>query len=307
MNYLFIIDPLDSLALYKDTTVILMKECLRQKINVFYSTINEISIDSEININVEYHQIEAINESITPSRKIRSNIEFFNKIFIRKDPPFDASYLNLTYILDHLKSNDIKIFNNPSSIRSHNEKLSILQFNDLIPPSLVTSSFSATKEFISKHKKVILKPLDGMAGNGIFMVTNADKNLNAILETMIGDFHHSIMAQKFIPEITNGDTRIILINGDPLPYGLTRIPRPDEIRANLAKGGSAVIRSINKNDEVIINRIKPYLLEKNLNFVGIDIIGNYLTEINITSPTGLVEIQNQSNVNYAEVVINALQ
>ena len=307
MNYLFIIDPLDSLALYKDTTVILMKECLRQKINVFYSTINEISIDSEMNIEVEYQKIEAINESITSNSKIKNNIEYFNKIFIRKDPPFNTSYLNLTYILDHLKSNDIKVFNNPSSIRSHNEKLSILQFNDLISPSLVTSSFPAIKEFISKHKKVILKPLDGMAGNGIFMVTNADKNLNAILETMIGDFHHSIMAQKFIPEITNGDTRIILINGDPLPYGLTRIPRPDEIRANLAKGGSAVIRSINKNDEVIINRIKPYLLEKNLNFVGIDIIGNYLTEINITSPTGLVEIQNQSNVNYAEVVINALQ
>ncbi|MDC0423294.1 glutathione synthase [Methylophilaceae bacterium] len=307
MNYLFIIDPIDSLALYKDTTIILMKECLRQKINVFYSTINEISIDSKINIKVECQQLQAINESITSSSKIKNNIEYFNKIFIRKDPPFDTSYLNLTYILDHIESNDIKIFNNPSSIRSHNEKLSILQFKDLIPPSLVSSSFSATKEFISKHKKVILKPLDGMAGNGIFMVTSEDKNLNVILETMMGNFHHPIMAQKFIPEISNGDTRIILINGEPLPYGLTRIPKPGEIRANLAKGGSGIIRSINKNDEIIINKIKPYLLEKNLNFVGIDVIGSYLTEINITSPTGLVEIQNQSNINYAEVVINALQ
>ena len=307
MNYLFIIDPIDSLALYKDTTIILMKECLRQKINVFYSTINEISIDSTINIKVECQQLKAINESIISSSKIKNNIEYFNKIFIRKDPPFDTSYLNLTYILDHIKSDDIKIFNNPSSIRSHNEKLSILQFNDLIPPTLVTNSFSATKEFISKYKKVILKPLDGMAGNGIFMVTNQDKNLNVILETMIGNFHHPIMAQKFIPEISKGDTRIILINGEPLPYGLTRIPKPGEIRANLAKGGSGVIRSINKNDEIIINRIKPYLIEKNLNFVGIDVIGSYLTEINITSPTGLVEIQNQSNINYAEVVINALQ
>jgi glutathione synthase len=307
MNYLFIIDPIDSLALYKDTTIILMKECLRQKINVFYSTINEISIDSKINIKVECQQLQAINESITSSSKIKNNIEYFNKIFIRKDPPFDISYLNLTYILDHIESNDIKIFNNPSSIRSHNEKLSILQFKDLIPPSLVSSSFSATKEFISKYKKVILKPLDGMAGNGIFMVTSEDKNLNVILETMMGNFHHPIMAQKFIPEISNGDTRIILINGEPLPYGLTRIPKPGEIRANLAKGGSGIIRSINKNDEIIINKIKPYLLEKNLNFVGIDVIGSYLTEINITSPTGLVEIQNQSNINYAEVVINALQ
>ena len=307
MNYLFIIDPLDSLALYKDTTVILMKECLRQKINVFYSTINEISIDSEMNIEVEYQKIEAINESITSNSKIKNNIEYFNKIFIRKDPPFNTSYLNLTYILDHLKSNDIKVFNNPSSIRSHNEKLSILQFNDLISPSLVTSSFPAIKEFISKHKKVILKPLDGMAGNGIFMVTNKDKNLNVILETMIGDFHHLIMAQKFIPEISEGDTRIILINAEPLPYGLARIPRPDEIRANLAKGGSGIIRSLNKNDQIIINKIKPYLLKTNLNFVGIDVIGPYLTEINVTSPTGLVEIQNQSNINYAEFIINDLQ
>ena len=307
MNYLFIIDPLDSLTLYKDTTVILMKECLRQKINVFYTTINEISIDSEMNIKVKHQQIKVINESIIPNSKIKNNIEYFNKIFIRKDPPFNSSYLNLTYILDYVKPKDIKIFNNPSSIRSHNEKLSILQFNDLIPPSLVTSSFSAIKEFISKHKKVILKPLDGMAGNGIFMVTKEDKNLNVILETMIGDSHHLIMVQKFIPEITEGDTRIILINGEPLPYGLARIPRPDEIRANLAKGGSGVIRSLNKKDEIIINRIKPYLIEKNLNFVGVDVIGPYLTEINITSPTGLVEIQNQSNINYAEFIINALQ
>ena len=307
MNYLFIIDPTNSLVLYKDTTVILMKECLRQNINIFYSTIDAISIDSKMNIEVEHHKIKSINESITSNNMTKSNIQYFNKIFIRKDPPFDTSYINLTYILDHLKSNDIKIFNNPSSIRSHNEKLSILQFNDLITPSLVTSSFSAIKEFISKYKKVILKPLDGMAGNGIFMVTNKDKNLNAILETMINDSHHLIMAQKFIPEISEGDTRIILINGEPLPYGLTRIPKSDEIRANLAKGGSGIIRKINKNDKVIINRIKPYLLEKNLNFVGIDIIGSYLTEINVTSPTGLVEIQDQSNINYAEFVIIALQ
>tara|TARA_B110000967_G_C18894373_1_gene569551 strand:- start:2506 stop:3360 length:855 start_codon:yes stop_codon:yes gene_type:complete len=284
-----------------------MKECLRQKINVFYTTINEISIDSEMNIKVKHQQIKVINESIIPNSKIKNNIEYFNKIFIRKDPPFNSSYLNLTYILDYVKPKDIKIFNNPSSIRSHNEKLSILQFNDLIPPSLVTSSFSAIKEFISKHKKVILKPLDGMAGNGIFMVTKEDKNLNVILETMIGDSHHLIMVQKFIPEITEGDTRIILINGEPLPYGLARIPRPDEIRANLAKGGSGVIRSLNKKDEIIIKKIKPYLLEKNLSFVGIDVIGSYLTEINVTSPTGLVEIQNQSNINYAKFIIDALQ
>ena len=307
MNYLFIIDPINSLALYKDTTIILMKECLRQEINIFYSTINGISIDSDSNIKVEYQQIGAINESIVCNDKMKKNIQYFDKIFIRKDPPFNTNYLNLTYILDHIKSNDIKIFNNPSSIRSHNEKLSILQFNDLIPHSLVTSSFSDIKAFISKHKKIILKPLDGMAGNGIFMVTNEDKNLNSILETMIGDFNHLIMAQKFIPEISEGDTRIILINGEPLPYGLARIPRSDEIRANLAKGGAGIIREVNKNDKIIISRIKPYLIEKNLNFVGIDIIGPYLTEINVTSPTGLVEIQNQSNINYSEFIINALQ
>ena len=307
MNYLFIIDPLESLNLYKDTSIILMKECLRQKINIFYSTIDSISINSEIDIEVEYQQIGAINESIVCNDKMKKNIQYFDKIFIRKDPPFNTNYLNLTYILDHIKSNDIKIFNNPSSIRSHNEKLSILQFNDLIPHSLVTSSFSDIKAFISKHKKIILKPLDGMAGNGIFMVTNEDKNLNSILETMIGDFNHLIMAQKFIPEISEGDTRIILINGEPLPYGLARIPRSDEIRANLAKGGAGIIREVNKNDKIIISRIKPYLIEKNLNFVGIDIIGPYLTEINVTSPTGLVEIQNQSNINYSEFIINALQ
>ena len=307
MNYLFIIDPPEKLALYKDTSALLMKECLRQKINIFYTTCDAISIDSTQNIEVECSQILTINETITASKKSKNNINYFNKIFIRNDPPFDAAYLNLTYILDHLKNTNIKIFNNPTAIRNHNEKLSILQFHDLITPTLVTSSISAIKEFVSEHEKIILKPLHGMAGNGIFMVTKDDKNFNVILETMVGETHQLIMAQKFIPEIKDGDTRIIIINGVALPYGLSRIPRPDEIRANLAKGGSALIRDLNAKDEIIINRIKPYLIKNQLNFVGIDVIGPYLTEINVTSPTGLVEIQKQSDINVAEFVINALQ
>jgi len=307
MNYLFIIDSPETLALYKDTTILLIKECLRQKINVFYTTINSISIDSKKNIQVDSFKIISIDKTIEKNCIIRNDINIFNKIFIRKDPPFDTTYLNLTYILDYIKKEHINIYNDPTAIRNHNEKLAILQFTEVIPPTLVCSSAYAIKEFLALHKKIILKPLHGMAGDGIFMITENDKNLNVILETMIGNSQQLVMAQEFIPDIKEGDTRIIIINGEALPYGLSRVPKSDEIRANLAKGGKGIIRELNKQDALIINRIKPYLIENNLNFVGIDIIGPYLTEINVTSPTGLVEIQEQTKINYSEFVINALQ
>jgi len=162
------------------------------------------------------------------------------------------------------------------------------------------------KNFIGEHKKVILKPIDGMAGNGIFMVTSSDQNMNVILETMISDTNQLVMAQKFIPEVKYGDKRIILIDGEPLPYALARIPQNNEIRANLAKGGKGIIKKLSENDMAIVAAIKPYLRKNNFRFVGIDVIGNYLTEINVTSPTGLVEIQNQAKVNFSKSIVDAL-
>jgi glutathione synthase len=181
--------------------------------------------------------------------------------------------------------------------------MGILQFPDLISPTLVSASPMMLKKFINKNKKVILKPIDGMAGNGIFMVTSMDPNLNVILETMITN-NRLIMAQKFISDIKKGDKRIILVDGEPIPYALARIPQNNEIRANLAKGGKGIIQQLSDKDMYIINTIKPYLKHNKFRFVGIDIIGEYLTEINVTSPTGLVEIEEQSKTNFTESIVN---
>ena len=201
----------------------------------------------------------------------------------------------------------MEVINDPVSIRSHNEKLSILNFKGLIPPTIVSSQAQNIINFIQKEKKVIIKPLDGMAGNGIFMVTPGDKNINVILETATNNGTKTIMAQKYLPEIKKGDKRIILIKGKALPYSLARIPSKGEVRANLAKGGKGKTQKLTIGDKKIVMEVKDFLIKNKLNFVGLDIIGNYLTEINITSPTGIVEIEEQTNFKAAEYIINAFK
>ena len=231
---------------------------------------------------------------------------FFKKIFIRKDPPFDDDYLNLTYLLDHAVKEGTDVINNPSSIRNHNEKLSILNFQEIIPPTIVTSNASDVVNFLKIHEKIVLKPINGMAGNGIFVIDELDKNINSILETSTVNDTKVMMAQKYIPDITEGDKRIIIIKGEPLPFCLARIPDGKDFRANLAKGGTGIAKKLTADDIKIVNVIKKYLVKSKLDLVGIDVIGKYLTEINVTSPTCLVEIENQTNFNGAEFIIDTL-
>ena len=307
MKYLFIIDDPKELIFYKDTSIALIKECLKQKIEVHYTNIHSLSIDNKQNIIADTYNIIAIDSSIIKKNKTKNKIQYFSRIFLRKDPPFDNNYLNLSFILDHSKKFNIEVINNPTSIRNQNEKLSILEFKNLIPPTIVSSKSEEIIDFINKEKKVILKPLDGMAGNGIFMVTPKDKNINVILETATHNNSKIIMAQKYIPEIKNGDKRIIVIKGKAIPYSLVRIPSKGEIRANLAKGGKGKVQKLTPEDKKIVKGVKKYLIKHQLNFVGLDIIGNFLTEINITSPTGIVEIEEQSNFKTAEFIINAFK
>ena len=306
MSYLFIIDEACSLNIAKDTSVQLIKEFINQKKDVYCCEIHNLSIDNGMRGNVLCSLINSIGTQINLAEQKMVLASKFKKIFVRKDPPFNQAYLNLTFILDHIKMEGVEVINDGASLRNHNEKLSILQFNDIISPTIVSSSTEMLKNFIGEHKKVILKPIDGMAGNGIFMVTSSDQNMNVILETMISDTNQLVMAQKFIPEVKYGDKRIILIDGEPLPYALARIPQNNEIRANLAKGGKGIIKKLSENDMAIVAAIKPYLRKNNFRFVGIDVIGNYLTEINVTSPTGLVEIQNQAKVNFSKSIVDAL-
>lgn len=306
MSYLFIIDEPSNLKIQKDTTVHLMKEFMMQGRIIFCCGISDLIIDENNEVKFLCKRIIKINDKLELEGLMVKNAANFKKIWVRKDPPFDEAYLNASFILDHIKGAKDKVINPGSSLRNHNEKLGILQFPELISPTIVSSSGLIIKKFINKHKKVILKPLDGMAGNGIFMVSPKDQNLNVILETITSSSNQVIMVQKFIPDIKKGDKRIILIDGEPLPFALARIPQNNEIRANLAKGGKGIIQKISAKDNKIIEAIKPYIKKHHLRFVGIDIIGEYLTEINITSPTGLVEIQAQAKINLTEYIVNAL-
>ena len=305
MAYLFIIDPIESLNKIKDSSLLLMKECLRRNIEVHFSEINQFSID-EGNVNIHSQKIISLEKVIKYQDTVLNLSSFFKKIFIRKDPPFDDDYLNLTYLLDHAVQEGTDVINHPSSIRNHNEKLSILNFQEIIPPTIVTSNASDVVNFLKIHEKIVLKPINGMAGNGIFVIDELDKNINSILETSTVNDTKVMMAQKYIPDITEGDKRIIIIKGEPLPFCLVRIPDGKDFRANLAKGGTGIAKKLTADDIKIVNVIKKYLVKSKLDFVGIDVIGKYLTEINVTSPTCLVEIENQTNLNGAEFIIDTL-
>jgi glutathione synthase len=282
-----------------------MKECLRRNIEVHFSEINQFSID-EGKVNIHSHKIISLEKGIKYQDTEMNLSSFFKKIFIRKDPPFDDDYLNLTYLLDHAVQEGTDVINNPSSIRNHNEKLSILNFQEIIPPTIVTSNASDVVNFLKIHEKIVLKPINGMAGNGIFVIDELDKNINSILETSTVNDTKVMMAQKYIPDIIEGDKRIIIIKGEPLPFCLARIPDGKDFRANLAKGGTGIAKKLTADDIKIVNVIKKYLVKSKLDFVGIDVIGKYLTEINVTSPTCLVEIENQTNFNGAEFIIDTL-
>jgi len=306
MKYLFIIDEPETLTFYKDTTIALIKECLKKNIEVHYTTIEALSINTNNQLDVKSHEIINCDKKLEVKKAVLNNAEYFSKIFIRKDPPFDSCYLNLSYLLEHTKKLKIRIINNPNSIRNHNEKLSILNFKDIIPPTIVTTQKNKILDFLEKQKKIILKPLDGMAGNGIFMLALGDKNLNVIIETMTENGRKLIMVQKYLSEIKNGDKRIIVIKGKALPFSLARIPSEEDFRANLAKGGKGIAQKLTNNDIKIVSQVHDYLIKNELDIVGLDVIGNFLTEINITSPTGIVEITEQTNFDAAEHIINVL-
>lgn len=220
-------------------------------------------------------------------------------ILMRKDPPFDMEYIYTTYMLEMAEKSGVKVLNRPGSIRDCNEKLFALHFPQCCPPHLVSRDPDKLKAFHQEHGDVIFKPLDGMGGASIFRLKPDDSNVSVIIETLTQHGAQQIMAQKFIPEIKAGDTRILLINGEPVPYGLARIPARGETRGNLAAGGSGVARPLNDRDRWICEQVGPELKARGLYFVGIDVIGDYLTEINVTCPTCIREINKAYDLDIA--------
>jgi glutathione synthase len=228
-------------------------------------------------------------------------------VLMRKEPPFDMEFIYSTYLLEMAEKEGVTILNRPGSIRDCNEKLYALQFPQCCPPHLVSRDPAILKAFHAEHKDVIFKPLDGMGGSSIFRVAEGDPNLNVIIETLTDDGKRQTMAQKFIPEIVNGDTRILLINGEPVPFGLARIPAKGETRGNLAAGGTGVTRPLTDRDRWICDQIGPDLKARGLHFVGIDVIGDYLTEINVTCPTCIREISKAHDIDIAGDYIDFIE
>jgi glutathione synthase len=231
----------------------------------------------------------------------------FDAVLMRKDPPFDLEYVYSTYLLELAEAQGALVINSPRAIRDYNEKLAIAKFPQFTTPTLVTSQAHLIREFLSNYHDIILKPLDGMGGASVFRIHREDHNINVILETLTHYGTRTIMAQRYIPEIASGDKRILLIAGEPVPYALARIPKPGETRGNLAAGGTGKVQSLSERDKEIAEFLGPELAKQGLMLVGLDVIGNYLTEINVTSPTGMQEITRLSGFNVAGMMLDALE
>ena len=234
-------------------------------------------------------------------------LESFDAVIVRKDPPFDVEYVNSTYFLELAEKKGARVFNRPEAIRSHNEKLTIAQFPEFMVPTLVTSDESHLRAFHQEHHDVILKPLNAMGGTGVFRVRVDGINLGAIIETLTEDGHKTVMMQKYIPEIVKGDKRVLLINGQVVPFSLARIPQNGEIRGNLAAGGLGMAQPLSRRDRQIAETLAPVLAKRGLFLVGLDIIGDWLTEVNVTSPTCFREITSQTGFDVAKMFVDELE
>jgi len=228
-------------------------------------------------------------------------------VFMRKDPPFDMDYIYATYLLEQAENSGVLVVNKPSSLRDANEKLFALNFPGCIPETLVSSNIEKLSEFISKIKTAVVKPLDGMGGTDIFKLTKGDKNIEEVLLKITNQGSRFIMAQEFLPEIKDGDKRILLINGKPVDYSLARIPAEGSFKGNLAAGAKGVGQPLSERDRHLCSQIAPMLIEKELMFVGLDVIGDYITEINVTSPTCIRELDSQFDLNISSMLLDEIE
>ena len=309
MKFAFILDPLDSIKTYKDSSYAMMREAAARG-HLLYALEQQDMVlqlgrvlghSRKLTLTDDEHDWYRVGETeVMP-------LERFDAVLMRKDPPFDMEYIYSTYLLELAEAQGAKVFNRPRALRDYNEKLAIAKFNAFTVPSLVTRRADLILKFLEQHQDVILKPLDGMAGRSVFRVREQDVNLNATIETLTQHGTRTIMSQRYIPEIVKGDKRILLIDGQVVPYALARIPKPGETRANLATGGEGRAQPLDKRDREIAEALGPELRKEGLILVGLDVIGDYLTEINVTSPTCMREIADQTGFNVAGMMIDALE
>jgi glutathione synthase len=308
MEFAFVLDPLASLKAYKDTSVAMMRAlqsrghklfALEQR-DVFWDGTGTLATVRPLTVTAdEHHWFEAGASVVRP-------LESFAAVLMRKDPPFDMEYVYSTYLLETAEARGARVFNRPRALRDYNEKMAIAKFTEFIVPTLVSRDPELLREFIDEHEDVILKPLDGMGGASVFRVREDDPNRNVIVETVGHHGARTVMAQRFIPEIVDGDKRVLVIAGEPMPHVLARIPKPGETRGNLAAGGRGVARPLSAREREIAQAVGARLWDEGMLVVGLDVIGDYLTEVNVTSPTGFVEITQQTGFDVAGRFADAL-
>lgn len=304
-----IMDPIEHIKTAKDSTFAMLLEAQRRGYEIYYLQASDLVL-TDNKVMAQIAQIKVQDNSDNwfelgkPSYKDLSELDV---ILMRKDPPFNMEYIYTTYLLDQLQNNGTLVVNHPTSLRDSNEKLFATKFSQCIVPTIVTAENKFLNDFIDQQKEVVVKPLDGMAGDSIFRIQHNDPNRNVILETITKYGHRTIMAQQFIPAYKQGDKRILLIEGEPVPYALVRKPAAGELRANLAKGGTAKGAELTARDKWICEQIKIDLIDMQLIFVGIDVIGEYLTEINVTSPTGIRELDKMYSLNICETLFNNIE
>ncbi|KMV28447.1 glutathione synthase [Photobacterium swingsii] len=304
-----VMDPIESINIKKDSSFAMMMEAQRRGWEIHYMEMNDLSL--------EQGKAVARTRTVTLQEDPNGWFEFqseqeialsdLDAVLMRKDPPFDTEYIYATYILERAENEGALIVNKPQSLRDCNEKLFTAWFPELTPTTLVTRRADKIKAFHQEHGDVILKPLDGMGGSSIFRVMKGDPNVSVIIETLTAMGENYCMAQTFVPDISNGDKRILVVDGEPMPYCLARIPAKGETRGNLAAGGRGEARPISETDRKIAETVAPILKEKGLIFVGLDVIGDKLTEINVTSPTCIREIEAAFDISITGKLMDAIE
>ena len=304
-----IMDPINKISTKKDSTLAMLKEAAARQWELVYfeqaDLFNEAGETKGLGRPLSLLDDEEQWYSLAEERDYP--LGAFDFILMRKDPPFDMNFIYTTYLLERAEQAGAIVVNRPQSLRDCNEKFFATHFPECCPPVLVAQREDLLRDFIRTHQDVVIKPLDGMGGESIFRIKGEDQNTSVIIETLTQHQTRPVMAQKFIPEISNGDKRILLIDGKPVPYSLARVPAKGELRGNLAAGGSGIAQPLTDRDYWICEQLAPTLKEKGLIFVGIDVIGDYLTEVNVTSPTCIREIDAAYNTNIAGLLMDALE
>ncbi len=308
MNLLFIADPLASFKIYKDSTYAMMREAAQRGHALFAMLAGDLAWrDGQVIGRVQAITLTGGAPWFQAGEAAWRSLSEFDATIMRTDPPFDQAYLYATWLLEMAERQGARVFNRPQALRDYNEKLAIARFPQFIAPTLVSADAALIRAFLAEHGDIIVKPLNAMGGAGVFRLRPHDPNLNAILETLTRNGRETIMAQRYLPEIRDGDKRILLIDGEVVPYCLARIPAEGETRGNLAAGGAGVARPLTTRDEEIARTLAPTLKAAGLLLVGLDVIGDYLTEVNVTSPTCFQEISQQTGFAVAALFIDALE